>query len=120
MKRRAVLIGAAAATLAGTIEPVHAVVPYNRPVRSVVSWAIEVEHMTDTLRVVRTFSDGKTRIVWISRSWIDDQAELAVSYGNRSNISCRLSIRDTVCVQITLGQVIGFLHADGNGCSIGI
>lgn len=84
MKRRAVLIGAAAATLAGTIEPVHAVVPYNRPVRSVVSWAIEVEHMTDTLRVVRTFSDGKTRIVWISRSWIDDQAELAVSYGNRN------------------------------------
>jgi hypothetical protein len=80
MKRRTVLVGAAAATLAGMIEPVHAIIPYAAPRRSVVSWVIEIEHQTDTLRVERQFSDGDFLIMWIPRSWVADNVELAESY----------------------------------------
>lgn len=80
MKRRAVLIGAAATTLAGTIEPVHAVVPYRPTVRTVVSWEIAVEFETDALRVDRRFSDGQFLVMWIPRSWLADNFELSESY----------------------------------------
>lgn len=82
MKRRAVLIGAAAATLTGTIEPVHAIVPVPHwQQRKIVRWVIEIEYQTDTLRVERTFLGGETLIMWIPRSWIADQPELAISFG---------------------------------------
>jgi len=80
MKRRGVLIGAAAATLVGTIEPVHAIIPYRPPVRTVVSWDLAVEFATDTLRVERWFSDGRFLVMWIPRHWIVDNFELSESY----------------------------------------